>query len=320
VPSRNPTPAYDASLQDVLDGLGGYVPVKMSLDQLDHFRSLSSPSVEQLIGDRPITVVDHIIPGHEGAAIAVSVLSRTDHRKPGPGVYHIHGGGMVMGNRFAGTGALVEWVMKHDAVCVTVEYRLAPEHPAPIPVEDCYAGLLWMSKHADALLFDPERIVIFGGSGGGGLAAGTTLLARDRGGSKLIGQLLQCPMIDDRNTTVSALQYDGVGVWDTTSNRTAWKAVLGEKCGGSDVSSYSAPARATDLSGLPPTYIDVGSMEVFRDEDVAYANGIWAAGGSCELHVWGDAFHGFYDIAPRSAVAQACIAAREGWLNRLLSR
>jgi acetyl esterase/lipase len=320
VPNGKLPPTYDASLQGVLAGLIGYVPVKMTLDQLDHFRSLSSPSVEQLIGDRPVKVVDHIIPGHEGAEIAVSVISKVDHRQRGPGVYHIHGGGMVMGNRFAGAGAVVDWVMKHDAVCVSVEYRLAPEYPAPTPVEDCYAGLRWMSEHADELLFNRERVVIFGGSGGGGLAAGTTLLARDRDGPKLLGQLLQCPMIDDRNATVSALQYDGMGVWDTTSNRTAWKAVLGERCGGNDVSPYSAPARATDLSRLPATYIDVGAMEIFRDEDIAYASGIWAAGGSCELHVWGDAFHGFYDIAPGSALAQACIAAREAWLERLLTR
>jgi acetyl esterase/lipase len=127
-------------------------------------------------------------------------------------------------------------------------------------------------------------------------------------------------MIDDRNETVSSHQYEGVGVWDRTSNLTAWSAVLGDRRGTDEVSYYSAPARATDLSGLPPTFIDVGSAEVFRDEDVAYASRIWAAGGNCELHVWGGAFHGFYDIAPDSDLARASIAAREAWLDRLLSR
>ena len=145
-------------------------------------------------------------------------------------------------------------------------------------------------------------------------------LARDRGGPRLLGQLLQCPMLDDRNETPSAHQYDGVGVWDRTSNLTAWRAVLGARCGGPGVSPYEASARATDLRGLPPTFIDVGGAETFRDECILFASRILAAGGECELHVWGGAFHGFHDIAPQTAVAQACIIARENWLDRLLQR
>jgi len=309
---------YDPKLAAILPGLQGFVPVSMELEHLPHFRQLSSPNREDLIAGRDVDCVDHVIAGHEGAEIMVSVISRKGHARPGPAIYFMHGGGMVMGNRFAGAGPLVDWALKHDAVCVTVEYRLAPEHPAPTPVEDCYAGLLWMAAQADDLKFDPRRLVIFGGSGGGGLAAGTTLLSRDRNGPQLIGQMLQCPMIDDRNQTVSALSYDGMGVWDTTSNRTAWQAILGDKCGGDDVSHYSVPARATDLSGLPPTFIDVGGAEVFRDENIDYASRILATGGQCELHVWGGAFHGFYDIAPDTNVAKACLAAREAWLDRLL--
>ncbi|OJH42684.1 alpha/beta hydrolase [Cystobacter ferrugineus] len=313
-------PPFDPELAALLPALEGYVPVNMTPERLEHFRALKMPTIEELIGDLPVQCVDYTIPGYQGVDIVVSVISRKDHHEPGPGIYNIHGGGMVMCNRFAAVHPLVDWAMKHDAVGVTVEYRLAPEHPHPIPVEDCYAGLEWMAKHAEELRFDPDRLVIFGGSGGGGLAAGSTLLARDRKGPKLAGQLLQCPMIDDRNETVSSYQYQGTGVWDRTSNLTAWTAVLGERRGSDNVSPYAAPARATDLSGLPPTFIDVGAAEVFRDEAVAYANSIWVAGGNCELHVWGGAFHGFYDIAPQSALAQACIAAREAWLARLLAR
>lgn len=309
---------YHPQLAAMLPALEGFVPVQMTLDRLEHFRSISSPDRSMIIGDRDIDCVDHVIPGHAGAEIFVSVISRKGHATPGPAIYFMHGGGMVMGNRFAGAAPLIDWAIKHDAVCVTVEYRLAPEYPAPTPVEDCYAGLVWMAQNAAILKFDPARLVIFGGSGGGGLAAGTTLLARDRNGPALLGQLLQCPMIDDRNNTHSARQFDGVGVWDTTSNLTAWKAVLGEQFGREDVSPYSAAARAKDLSGLPPTFIDVGSAEVFRDEAIDYATRISAAGGDCELHVWGGAFHGFYDIAPHSDVAKACLAARENWLDRLL--
>jgi acetyl esterase/lipase len=313
-------PPFDPTLAALLPSLEGFVPVNMTADRIEEFRKMPMPSLAEQIGDRPVKSVDYTIPGHGGVEIEVSVIARKDHVTPGPGIYHVHGGGMVMADRFAEASVLVDWAMKHDAVCVTVEYRRAPESPDPIPVEDCYAGLSWMAAHAEELGFDPERLVIFGGSGGGGLSAGTTLLARDRKGPKLLGQLLQCPMIDDRNETVSSYQYDGIGVWDRTSNLTAWTAVLGDRRGTDNVSIYAAPARATDLSGLPPTFIDAGAAEVFRDEAVAFASAIWAAGGDAELHVWGGAFHGFYAIAPTSELAQACIAAREAWLARLLAR
>jgi acetyl esterase/lipase len=316
----NTSPDFDPRLAAFLPSLEGYVPRGMTLDQLEHFRALSRVTREVLIGDAEVRCVDHRIPGYQGAGIEVSVISRKDHATPGPAVYHIHGGGMVMGTRFAGAKPLVDWALRHDAVCVTVEYRLAPEHPAPTLVEDCYAGLVWMAAHAEMLRFDPNQLVIFGGSGGGGLAAGTTLLARDRQGPRLAGQLLQCPMLDDRDATDSAHRYEGVGVWDRTSNQTAWRAVLGERCGGPEVSPYSAPARATDLRGLPPTFIDVGGAETFRDEAIAYARAILAAGGECELHVWGGAFHGFHDIAPQSDLARACIATRDAWLSRMFAR
>ncbi|WP_439380714.1 alpha/beta hydrolase fold domain-containing protein [Amycolatopsis lexingtonensis] len=307
-------PAYDPELAALLPALAGRVPVGMTADQLGRYRALPFPSIEEQIGGRPVTWTDHTIPGYGGADITVSVLERADGRRSGLGIYHAHGGGMVMGDRFASVHPLIEWVLEHDAVAVTVEYRRAPEHPDPVPVEDCYAGLEWTA----ALGFD--RLVVFGGSGGAGLAAGATLLARDRGGPAVTGLLLQCPMLDDRNETGSAREYDGVGVWDRTSNLTAWTMVLGDRRGTGDVSPYAAPARATDLSGLPPVFVDAGAAEVFRDEAVAFAGAVWAAGGEAELHVWGGAFHGFHDIAPDSAVAKACVAARESWLRRLLAR
>ncbi|WP_425551844.1 alpha/beta hydrolase fold domain-containing protein [Herbiconiux moechotypicola] len=124
-------------------------------------------------------------------------------------------------------------------------------------------------------------------SAGGGLAAGIALLARDRQGPALLGQLLICPILDDRDSTVSTLQFDGAGTWDRSSNLTGWTALLGSRRGTPEVSIYAAPARATDLTGLPSTYIDCGSAEVFRDEDVAYASSLWAAGVQAELHVGG---------------------------------
>jgi acetyl esterase/lipase len=215
--------------------------------------------------------------------------------------------------------AVLPSVAEHDAVFVTVEYRLAPEFPGPTPVKDCYAGLVWTAEHADELGIDPDRLLIAGASAGGGLAAGCALLARDRNGPRLCAQMLMCPMPDDRSVTVSSSQIDGVGNLDRGDNLMGWTALLGDRRGTDDVSVYAAPARATDLSGLPPAFIDCGSVEVFRDEDVAYASAIWAAGGQAELHVWPGAFHGFHFMAPAARLARESSAAPRVWLDRILA-
>jgi acetyl esterase/lipase len=189
-----------------------------------------------------------------------------------------------------------------------------------VPLEDCYAGLEWFTGRADVFGFDPRRVLIGGQSSGGGLSAGTTLLARDRGRPMPAAMLLMWPMLDDRNETVSAQQIDGVGIWDHTSNQTGWMALLGDRRGTADVSIYAAPARATDLSGLPPAYIEAGSVEVFRDEAVALASGIWRAGGSAELHVWAGGFHGFQTIVPTAAVSRTAMRTRESWVRRVLAQ
>jgi acetyl esterase/lipase len=178
--------------------------------------------------------------------------------------------------------------------------------------------LVWTAEHAAELGIAPGRIVVAGASAGGGLAAALALLARDRGGPALAGQVLMCPMLDDRNDTPSSRQMAGLGVWDRSSNKTGWTALLGEGRGGPDVSPYAAPARADDLSGLPPAFIDVGSAETFRDEDVTYATRLWQAGGRAELHVWPGGFHGFDLLAPQAAISQEARAARLRWLRRLL--
>jgi acetyl esterase/lipase len=144
-------------------------------------------------------------------------------------------------------------------------------------------------------------------------------MARDRGGPAILAQLLLSPMLDDCNGSPSARQMRGVGIWDSSSNETGWNALLGEGVrGGPDVSPYAAPSRTADLSGLPSTFIDVGSAETFRDEDVAYASRIWQAGGRLELHVWPGGFHGFDVVAPHAVISQDAIAARVAWLRRQL--
>lgn len=313
-------PPFDAELEAVLAVLGEQMPPTLTPEMIPLLRqgSIADAPVNELLAEAGVARRDVAIPGYEGAEIVVSVLQREGRTGVGPGIYHTHGGGMIIGDRFVGLGQILPWILAHDAVAVTVEYRLAPEHPDPYPVEDCYAGLLWTAEHAGELGIDPERLIIAGASAGGGLAAGTALLARDRRGPALAGQVLIYPMLDDRDMTVSTSQVDGVGVWDRTSNVTGWSALLGDRRGTEHVSIYAAPARASDLSGLPPAFIDCGSVEVFRDEDVAYATALWHAGVQAELHVWPGGFHGFDLMAPHTALAQAMTAARNAWVARIL--
>jgi acetyl esterase/lipase len=206
-----------------------------------------------------------------------------------------------------------------DGAVISVDYRLAPEHPHPIPVEDCYAGLAWTAGQAGRLGIDAARIVIGGESAGGGLAAATALLARDRGGPALRFQYLVYPMLDDRNDSSSALEFGADWpVWPREMNVVGWRALLGDRAGEADVSSYAAPARATDLAGLPPAYIDCGDLEVFRDECINYARRLAGAGSVVELHIWPGVFHGWEGAAPEAAVTRQATAARLAALRRAL--
>lgn len=314
-------PPFDPELEAVLSLVAEQMPSSITPDMIPVLRQASPVAVspDDLLAEAGISRRDVTIPGYDGAEIVVSVLQREGRTGTGPGVFHTHGGGMIMGDRWVGLTQIIPWIVRFDAVAVTVEYRLAPEFPDPFPVEDCYAGLVWTAENAEELGIDPDRLIIAGASAGGGLAAGTALLARDRKGPKLSGQVLIYPMLDDRDVTVSTAQIDGVGVWDRTSNLTGWSALLGERVGTDDVSIYAAPARATDLSGLPPAFIDCATAEVFRDEDVAYATALWHAGVQAELHVWPGGFHGFDMMAPQSALAKAMTAVRNEWVGHILS-
>lgn len=314
-----PIPPYDAELDAVLSLVAGQSPV-LSRDNLEEFRQIPANPMDltdELLDSYGVVKREIAIPGLDGHSMEATVLQRADHTSQGPGIYHIHGGGMIVGGREIGAALFLSWIADHDAVLVTPEYRIAPENPDPTPVEDCYAGLVWTAEHAAELGIDPDRILIAGASAGGGLSAGTALLARDRKGPTLIGQVLVCPMLDDRDATVSTRQYT-TGIWARDTNRIGWDCLLGDRRGTDDVSIYAAPARATDLSGLPPTFIDCGSAEVFRDEAVAYASTLWASGGRAELHIWAGGFHGFDMLVPHAAVSQAATEARTSWADRIL--
>jgi acetyl esterase/lipase len=233
---------------------------------------------------------------------------------PLPGVVYLHGGGMIAGDERSDLPVMLDWVEQAGVVLVSVEYRLAPEHPYPAGIDDCHAALSWTFEHADELGID-GRLVLAGASAGGGLAAGTALRHRDGGGPELAGLLLICPMLDDRNVHAPVRPFE---TWSAVSNLTGWTALLGAARGGPDVPPYAAPARATDLSGLPPAFVDVGTADLFLDEDVDFARRIWAAGGHADLHVWAGGFHGFESLVPDAAVSRAARSARIDWLRRIL--
>lgn len=225
-----------------------------------------------------------------------------------------------IGNRFTGLDHVLDWALEHGAVVISPEYRLAPEFSAPTPVEDAYAGFVWAAENSAELGAGPDRILLIGTSAGGGLAAGVTLLARERSGPVARAQMLLSPMLDDRDETVSSRQYTQTGSWSRESNDTGWHALLGDRRKTDAVDPASAPARATDLSDLPPAFIDVGSAEVFRDEDVSYASRLWEAGVQAELHVWAGGFHIFDGAAPFAALSRAAVTARDSWIERTLAR
>jgi acetyl esterase/lipase len=317
-------PPFDPELAAVLEILPTEVRSTITPEMVAGRRQRydAALSDEQLSRDGFFEVVDKLAPGHEGTpdvSLLVCRPSKSDTMPPGPVLYYIHGGGMIGGNNRTGIEEILDWAVELNAVVVSAEYRLAPEHRYPAQIEDAYSGLQWTASHAGMIGADPSRIVLAGKSAGGGLAAALALLARDRKGPLPIGQILICPMLDDRNDTPSAFQMAGLGVWDRTSNQTGWSAMLGEHRAVADVPAYAAPARAQDLSGLPPAFLDVGSAETFRDEVVAYAARIWQAGGAAELHVWPGGFHGFTTFAPRAALSQAARAARLDWIRRMLA-
>lgn len=263
-----------------------------------------------------VTSEDRMVPGPDGAPdIKVRIYRPVDATGTLPGIYFIHGGGMILGD-IDGEDAVATSICEQvDAVVVSVEYRLAPEHPYPAPVEDCYAGLAWMARHAAELRVDPDRLAVYGGSAGGGLTIATSMLARDRAFPALRFQMPIYPMIDDRNETPSSHEITDVGLWDRAGNIEAWKWYLGD--GKPD--QYAAPARAEDLAGLPPTYIDVGTLDLFRDEDITFAMRLMAAGIPTELHVSPGAYHAAEVFAPAAPLSERIWTRRFEALRRALA-
>nr|WP_221383015.1 alpha/beta hydrolase [Actinoplanes polyasparticus] len=245
----------------------------------------------------------------DGAELELSWF--TTGKAPGSAVVHAHGGGMIAGSVDLFAPIIADHVVRSGVPVLSVAYRLAPETRGTGPVEDVFAGLVWLHEHAEELGVDPARIGLFGHSSGGGLVAGAAILARDRA-VPVARQILLYPMLDDR-TTEPDPHLAALASWTYENNHVGWTALLG----GNEAEAVTAPARLTDATGLPPAYIEVGELDIFREESVAYARKLWQAGVSTELHVHPGLVHGFDHVLPRAAFTQRALADRVRVLHQL---
>jgi acetyl esterase/lipase len=299
----------DPELEAVLD----FMPVINLEDPVEARRefeklivAMRTPMPEEELLD----IEDRMIPGSEGdPEVSVRVYRpKAVAADPGttvPGILQIHGGGFIVGSVEAEHAGAVLTAAHLGAVLVSVEYRLAPEHPYPAGLHDCYAALCFVHAEAAALGVDPERIALTGASAGGGLAAATALLARDRGGPPVCFQMLHIPELDDRLETPSMQKFVDSPLWNRPLAVKSWQFYLGDLAGKDDVPIYAAPARATDLAGLPPAYVSTAENDPLRDEGIAYALAMLQAGVSVELHQFPGTFHG-------SALVTGAAVSRRG--------
>ncbi|MGN7477460.1 alpha/beta hydrolase [Solibacillus silvestris] len=297
-------PKMPISLQSLKDIRAGIA------EQISQPNAPESPNVE---------TIEKIVPGTDGNPDVRVLIHRPKNQADVlPGIYYIHGGGYILGTAEMFSQSCEHYAEQFNCVVVNVDYRLAPEHPYPAPIEDCYSGLKWFAEHADELNVDPERIVVVGASAGGGLTAALTLLARDRKGPKIAAQFPLYPMIDDRCNTASNEEITDERVWNGAGNRAAWDMYLGDLKDADDVPIYAAPARAEDYSDLPPTFTCIGDLDPFRDETITYVQKLRQSDVPTEFHLYPGGFHGFESFAPQASISQQLTATFENALNNAL--
>lgn len=278
--------------------------------QISQLRSSSSPNVE---------TTEKFVPGTEGNPEVRVLIHRPKAQTDVlPGIYYIHGGGYILGTAEMFSSGCEHYAEQFNCVVVNVDYRLAPEHPYPAPIEDCYSGLKWFAENATELNVDPERIVVVGASAGGGLTAALSLLARDRKGPKIAAQFPLYPMIDDRCNTPSNEEITDERVWNGIGNRAAWDMYLGDFKDADDVPIYAAPARAEDYSDLPPTFTCIGDLDPFRDETITYVQRLRQCGVPVEFHLYPGGFHGFEGFVPQASISQQLTSTFESALKNTL--
>ncbi|MCJ2185847.1 alpha/beta hydrolase [Novosphingobium beihaiensis] len=279
----------------------------LTADNLAYARSLPPPPLDGL----KVPVQKRVIAGAKGQPeVIIYVVNPRPAGSKRPALLHTHGGGYILGTASGAIRDLQDICLALDCPAVTVEYRLAPETTYAGSIEDNYAGLKWLHDHAEELGADPARIAVIGESAGGGHAALLAITARDRGEVPLAFQCLIYPMLDDRTGTSRKLPHEMDRlIWTAKSNHFGWKSFLGMEPGGPDVPAAGVPARVSDLQGLPPAFIGVGSIDLFMNEDVDYARRLIAAGVPTELLVVPGAFHGFDTLAPQTHLSRQFRAA-----------
>ena len=267
-----------------------YLPLSLRSERvLRAVRALPAPLLPT---PADVTVGSRTITTSVGGQLRVVTYERADRADQTGALLWIHGGGMVLGTPEQGHPLCGRWADELGILVVSVDYRLAPEHPFPDGLEDCYAAVAWLHDQATELGVDPGRIAVGGDSAGGGLAAALSQMARDRGGPDICFQLLEYPMLDDRTMLRSDHGGTGAFVWTSASNRFAWTAYLRRSPTAGEAPLYAAPARTDDLSGLPPAWVGVGELDLFHAEDVDYAERLRASGVACDLHVEPGMYHG----------------------------
>lgn len=320
--------AFDPEFAPAMEAMSSILPPgpRPPVGDVDGRRARAA-AMMSLVGarfpdDPSVTRTDHTFPSPHSPGHTHTL---SEYRAPGPrptepssAVFYVHGGGMILGNVEAfQKGIRVRAARQPGIPIFAAHYRLAPEFPHPVPVQDVYAGLEYLLTHAAELGVDPKRIVVHGESAGGGLAAGMALMARDKGLTPRVGKLvLNFPMLDDRTSLAAKGAPDGViegdplnglATWTHADNLTGWGALLGEKVGGGEVDYYAAPGRAEDLTGLPPVWIDCGQLDIFVAENVAFVAKLIKANVPVEFHLYPGVPHGFAAYAPQSVIAKLAI-------------
>lgn len=283
-----------------------------------HCRRKQSESLNADLGRRfgkasDVTLKDHQITRPDGSELRVRIYRKIGSTAPGALLY-VHGGGMIVSTLEDYDDRCMHYCTNTGLPVVSVDYPLAPESPYPAQIDDALIALRWMHEKAAEQEWDPLRIGIAGDSAGGGLVAGTVLKNRDDNGPHLACQMLVYPMLDDRNVVPDSRFPKQFQIWTYVDNETGWDAYLSGLADRSDIPIYAAPARSQDLSGLPPTYIDTGTLDIFHDEDIAYAKKMLADGVTVEAHIWNGAPHGFDYLAPASSLGKKAWSCRFAFL------
>ncbi|WP_158665103.1 alpha/beta hydrolase [Ensifer adhaerens] len=292
-------------------------PLDLGNDNLQAVRSAQFPPALPAPAVQP---QDRFIPGGEGnPKLRVVVLDPAPERANKPAILHIHGGGLVVGKPEVAIPELQQLSAELGVLIASVDYRLAPEHPFPAGLDDAYAALGWLHGAAAELGVDRNRIAVMGESAGAGLAAAVSLRARDRGALPIRFQLLRYPMLDDRTALHAPPAHVGTFIWNARSNAFGWTAALGRKPVIEDAPAEAAPARAVDLGGLPPTWIGVGTLDLFAQESISFAVRLVEAGVAVEMSVVQGAYHGFDAMVPQARISADFIARWKSALNRSLN-